>query len=247
MISENFKSVHSSDWEINFTQCAPNGKLRIVELCNLLQLTAAEHSITGGLSFNDMQSFDQAWVLGKLRLEIELLPKWQQNITITTWIEKLEGSQSLRNMEVFLDGKKIAGASTLWVVFNTILRRAEPLALDHDHFEKFAERHSTAEQVSRISFAKDAELINERSVQLSDLDIVNHVNNIKYLEWCLDALPIEMVLGRKLISLDMNFLRELNHLDNIQINHETQNLEDRFSITRKGKISCGIKLNWSTI
>jgi acyl-ACP thioesterase len=41
----------------------------------------------------------------------------------------------------------------------------------------------------------------ERKVSLSDLDIVNHVNNVKYLEWCLDL--VDLKLGQK--SFEMNF------------------------------------------
>ena len=35
-ISPNFTSVLSKDWEINFTQCTPNGYLKYTDLCNLL-------------------------------------------------------------------------------------------------------------------------------------------------------------------------------------------------------------------
>ncbi|HRN44519.1 MAG TPA: acyl-[acyl-carrier-protein] thioesterase, partial [Flavobacterium sp.] len=32
-ISPNFTSILSKDWEINFTQCAPNGFLKYTDLC----------------------------------------------------------------------------------------------------------------------------------------------------------------------------------------------------------------------
>jgi hypothetical protein len=41
------------------------------------QLTAASHSDMGGISFSDMQEFNQAWVLSKMRVEITELPKWR--------------------------------------------------------------------------------------------------------------------------------------------------------------------------
>jgi acyl-CoA thioesterase FadM len=78
-----------------------------VDLCNLLQLTAAEHSILGGLSFNDMQVFHQAWVLSRIRVEVTALPKWQDKVTVKTWIEDLHGARSVRNIEMYLDGKKL--------------------------------------------------------------------------------------------------------------------------------------------
>ena len=74
-IDPNFTSILSKDWEINFTQCTPSGYLKYTDLCNLLQLTAAAHSEVGGISFTDMQEFNQAWVLSRMRVEIIELPK----------------------------------------------------------------------------------------------------------------------------------------------------------------------------
>lgn len=243
-ISPNFTSVYTHQWDINFTQCAPNAYLSYVNLCNLLQLTAAEHSILGGLSFNDMQQFDQAWVLSRIRVEIAELPKWQDQVQIKTWIESLPGANSVRNMEMYLDGRKIVGASTFWAVLNTKLRKAEALALPHDHFEKFPEWHATDTPISRINVLKETELKAERRVALSDLDIVNHANNVKYLEWCLDTMPTDSILNRKLQSLEMNFLRELNWGDDIQVNAVAAEVPEFFTVTKNGKVCFAVQLDW---
>ncbi|MEO8516019.1 MAG: acyl-ACP thioesterase domain-containing protein [Flavobacterium sp.] len=243
-IATNFTSIYSHEWDINFTQCAPNGYLKYVDLCNLLQLTAAEHSILGGLSFNDMQVHHQAWVLSRIRVEIDSLPKWQDKVTVKTWIESLEGSRSIRNIEMYLDGNKIASATTFWAVFNTQLRKAEPLALPHDHFEKYPEHKATAESFSRINILQETEKIAQKTVVLSDLDIVNHVNNVKYLEWCLDTLQPKLILKQELKNFEMNFLRELNLNDTIEIGTATKDKETYFSVVKEGKVCFALVMNW---
>lgn len=239
-ISPNFTSVYSHEWDINFTLCASNAYLKYVDLCNLLQLTAAEHSILGGLSFNDMQQHHQAWVLSRIRIEIEALPKWQDKVSIKTWIENLEGSRSIRNIEMYLNGKKIAGATTYWAVFNTQHRKAEPLALPHEHFEKYPDHKATSQSFSRINVLQDTEKITERTVVLSDLDIVNHVNNTKYLEWCLDTMNPKTILKQEIKSLEMNFLRELNLNDQVEI-HSDEN-RNFFTVTKDNKVCFALVL-----
>ncbi len=233
-ISENFTSIYSHEWEINFTQCAPNGFLKYVDLCNLLQLTAAEHSIHGGLSFNDMQEHHQAWVLSRIRVEILELPKWQDKVVVKTWIESLEGNKSIRNIEMYLNDKKIAGATTYWAVFNTQLRKSEPLALPHEHFEKFPDWKATEKSFSRINITEDTKPVGERKVLLSDLDIVNHANNTKYLEWCLDTINPKTVLKKQINAFEMNFLRELNWNDTISINCNED--QSHFTVSKEGKV-----------
>jgi medium-chain acyl-[acyl-carrier-protein] hydrolase len=246
-IASNFTSILSKEFVINFTQCGPNGFLKYTELCNLLQLTAALHSEVGGISFSDMQESHQAWVLSRMRLEIDALPKWKDTITIKTWINSLENSRSIRALEISLNGKKIAGSETFWAVFNTKTRRPEALTLPFSHFELYPELKATEIPFSKIDLNHNFELVYEKPVYLSDLDIVNHVNNIKYLEWCLDFVDAKKIMSQELKSLDMNFLKELSLNDKIKIHKIDSKNVTTFSITKEEKTSFGLQLNWKNI
>jgi len=183
-----------------------------------------------------MQVHHQAWVLSRIRVEIYALPKWQDKVTVKTWIENLEGFRTIRNIEMYLDGKKIAGATTFWAVFNTQLRKAEALALPHDHFEIYPDHKATAESFSRINILQETEKVMDRTVLLSDLDIVNHANNVKYLEWCLDTLDAKTILKQEVKNIEMNFLRELNLNDTIEIRTSKKDNQNYFSVVKEGKV-----------
>lgn len=216
-IAPNFTSTLHQDWEINFLQCYPNGYLKYTELCNILQLTAGIHADLGGLSFSDMQAHHQAWVLGRMRIEISKLPKWRDLITVKTWIKSLENSRSLRCLEVFLNDEKIVGCETYWVVFNTQTRRPESLMLPHNHFEK-NNINAIKKPLEKINLSGiELEKIKDYAVQLSDLDIVNHTNNVKYLEWCLNLVETQLIFKQKITALEMNFIRELSLHDKVSI------------------------------
>lgn len=230
-IAPDFTSVFEQEWYVHFTQCNPNGKLKYTELCNYLQLTAGFHAEKGGISYTDMQAADQAWVLSRMRVEVDDLPRWGDTIIVRTWIVSLENSRSVRAMEVYRDGVKIAGCETFWAVINTKRRRPEELALPHAHFEKFGESFSTKDRVRRLQTVAVDATIAKRSVAVSDLDIVSHVNNVKYLEWCLDVADPETVLKNRLSALDMNFMRELVLGDEVAIASE----DNRYTVLKDGK------------
>lgn len=243
-ISPDFTSVYSQDWEINFLQCNPNGLLKHTEICNLLQLTAGSHAELGGLSFTDMQEHNQAWVLSRMRVEIDELPKWRDVVTVKTWIHDLQGSRSVRALEMYLGDRKIIGSSTYWAVFNTRLRKAEALALPHEHFEKFPDRYPTAEPFKKITLDHNAALHSEKKVLLSDLDIVFHANNVKYLEWCLDAIDHRPLLKGKLASFDMNYMRELQLGDSVQLYTSGDAAQTFFSVNKENSPCFALELNW---
>lgn len=242
-IAPNFTSILSKEFEINFTQCLPNGYLKYTELCNLLQLTAAVHSEIGGISFSDMQQFDQAWVLSRMRIEISALPKWKDTVTVKTWINSLENSRSVRALEMYVNGKKIVGCETFWAVFNTKKRRPELLTLAHDHFELFPDARATEEGFSKIDINPEKEEIFTKTVILSDLDIVNHVNNVKYLEWCMDLVDENIILKQKVKSFEMNFMKELSLRDQVVIHENVSEESIVFSITKEDKNCFALQLN----
>jgi medium-chain acyl-[acyl-carrier-protein] hydrolase len=243
-ISNQFTSVYSHDWEINFLQCTPNGLLKHTELCNLLQLTAGYHAELGGLSFTDMQLHDQAWVLSRMRVEVDELPKWRDTVTVKTWIYDLQGSRSVRALEMYIGDRKIVGSVTFWAVFNTRLRKPEALALPHEHFEKYPEKEATAETFKKINLLREAVIHIERKIVLSDLDIVFHANNVKYLEWCLDTVDHRPILKQQLASFDMNYMRELMLGDTVLLSKGAEDKQTYFTISKDDKPSFALELNW---
>ncbi|HEU0136292.1 MAG TPA: acyl-ACP thioesterase domain-containing protein [Flavobacterium sp.] len=243
-VASDFTSIFSKEWEINITQCAPNGQLRHTELCNLLQLTAAAHAEKGGISFSDMQQSDQAWVLSRMRIEFDSMPMVGQTISIKTWIVSLVNSRSVRALEVYLNGIKIIGCETFWAVFNTVKRRPEPLALPDEHFVKYPEHFPTSERVAKIKIPEDIPRTTSRQVKFSDLDIVNHVNNVKYLEWCLDAVDTQVLLTRPLSAIDMNFTKELVLDDQIEIHEYLTPHHSIYSIIKEAQMCFALRLEW---
>lgn len=243
-ISPSFTSTFSKKWEINFVQCYPNGQLKLTELCNIIQLTAGLHAELGGLSFSDMQVFHQAWVLSRMRVEVTDLPKWRDTVTVKTWIVEMYDSRSIRALELYVGDKKMVGALTFWVVLNTELRKPEALALPHDHFEFFPKNLPTRHTFEKINLNMETRFLKTKTVLLSDLDIVNHANNVKYLEWCLDCLNPKVILKNKIEAFDMNFLRELHWNDEVEIKASLEENQELMTVTKNGKISFALKLEY---
>jgi len=242
-ISSEFKSIFTKTWEIFISQCSPNSSLRYTDLSNLFQLTAAKHSDLGGMSYFEMQENNQAWVLSRMRLEMDHLPIWHQHVEVKTWIESLDGIRSVRNIEMLQNGKRIAGASSLWVVLNTVKKRPEAIAIDHSHLEKFPDLKATSKDYDRVDLHIETTKITNYIVKYSDLDIVKHVNNVKYLEWCLDYIPLDYLENNSIKAMDLNYLNELNYGDEISI--EISKLENNtlyFYIKKNNKICFALKI-----
>lgn len=243
-IAEDFKSIYSKEWEIYFSQCDPTAKIKLTELANLFQLTASEHASKGGLGFQDLQVNKQSWVMNRIRIEIDDLPCWNDIIEVETWIEILKGAKSIRDFSIIKNDKRLINATSLWAVFNTEKRRPDILQLDSSHIERFPDRKPTQKENIILEKEFEASFIKTYKVKFSDLDIVNHVNNTKYLEWCLDTINPEILLNHQIKAIEMNFLKELNLFNDIEIHQLKSEHKIQFRIQHKNEINflCNLEL-----
>lgn len=242
-ISPDFTSIYEQEFELSFLNCYPNGLLKYTDLCNFIQVVAGNHADLGGISYSDMQTKDQAWVVSRMRLEISKLPKWRDKVLVKTWIKTLENSRSIRCIEFYLNDEKIIGCETFWVVINTKTRKPDILALPHNHFEKF-DIDTTNSTTDKINTDKEFEKVGNKKVLFSDLDVVNHANNVKYLEWCLDYENPKNLLLSKVKAFDMNFMRELNLNNEAIIAKSSNDTESIFTISLEDKMAYALKIEW---
>lgn len=209
-ISPRFKSKHYKEWNVYFPQCYPNAFLKLQEMANFFQITASEHANLGGVGFSDLQEYKQSWVLNRMRIEIDEMPGWLNEIQVNTWVEELRGAKSTRDFTIEREGKKLVGVSSLWAIFNTERRRPDVLSINTDHIERFPDLHATEIPNQKVNLEVNFTEQFEYKVQFSDIDIVNHVNNTKYLEWCLNYMDPQIVLQNKIKAIDLNFMREIS-------------------------------------
>lgn len=225
-ISPLFESIYKQEFEVDYFDCDINGNLKIADFCKLIQMVASNHAVLGGISYWDLQAVKQAWVINKFRLEIKALPKWQDKIKIVTWIQKLDGIRSTRNFEVFILDKKIATASSLWVILNTERRRPEFMTLPHDHFIKYENKRAIEGEFYKFNQEYNKQKLKDYTVKYSDLDMVKHVTNIKYIEWIIDAIKdknievntiphlVEMIFQKELLYKEKCVISQVLDTDN---------------------------------
>jgi len=101
--------------------------------------------------------------------------------------------------------------------------------------------------VKKVDLYDEMKDINQRKVVLSDLDIVNHVNNVKYLEWCLDLLDYKTILKQNISTIDMNFMKELMLNDEVSINEFQEEDKVTYSIVKDSKPCFALQLGFNKI
>uniref|UniRef100_A0A7S5LEX2 Acyl-[acyl-carrier-protein] hydrolase n=1 Tax=Koelreuteria paniculata TaxID=43168 RepID=A0A7S5LEX2_KOEPA len=194
----------------------------IETLMNHLQETALNHVKTAGLlddgfgSTPEMYKKNLIWVVTRMQVVIDRYPTWGDVVQVETWVSA-SGKNGMRRDWLIRDcktGQPLTRASSVWVMMNKLTRRLskmpdevrgeiEPYFMNSDPIVDEDSRKlpklddNTADYVRR-----------GLSPRWSDLDVNQHVNNVKYIGWILESAPQAILESHELASMTLEYRRE---------------------------------------
>ena len=145
-------------------------------------------------------------------------PGWDDAITIETWPRGLDRLFAMRDFKISNEkGDIIGDATTSWLIVDINTHRPARIT---DEIIKIVTRDDTIfpPRSEKIEFTEKLSEVYRRKVGFADLDIVGHVNNVSYMAWCMDAIPLETHLNNKIAEIEINFLSEAKYGEEIQLN-----------------------------
>ncbi len=227
--------MYQKQYEISTFLTNAQGKLGLYQLLNLLQDIAAEHAEKLGFGFADMIRMNMFWVLTRQKLHMKYWPQNHETITIKTWLRLQDGASSNREFTIHMGENCIGECTTRWVSLDGLTRR--PVNFDRTKFLFQIEDMGTVSFDSHKIPSFKGELLTGFKVRNSDIDLNMHVNNTKYAQWILDAIPFNNHFGHLLTDYAVNFLAESKLSDNIFIEKgvEDKNLEESFKTYFQGR------------
>ena len=111
----------------------------------------------------------------------------------------------------------IGKATTSWLMIDGKTKRpirTDILAQRLPHIEA---TYAIDEPCGKIENISNPEFINEVKVGYTDIDINQHLNNVRYIEYILNCFPTELYRTNRINRLQVNFLSESRYNDQIRL------------------------------
>ncbi len=199
--------------EVDFTNL-----LRLDSLFIFLQDTAAAHADKLDLGYTSLIKHNYAWVLSWSKVVIASLPGFGDEIRIKTWPKKKYKLYSLRDFLIY-DQKEeiIIKATTAWLPINLTSKRiidTSNLPAPINYQENETALDALPGKVSELS---SREFVFNRQIRYTDIDLNQHVNNIKYIEMIMDCFTREQHEKFTVKSITVNFVSESKYNDSIDV------------------------------
>lgn len=212
-------NIFSQHFKISSFDLNPQGQARLTTMANFFQEIAYHHANELGLGYEAMKRMNHIWALSRMRIRMHRYPVWNENIRIETWPSGAEKLFALRDFRVLdAEGREIGMASTAWLILDLETHRLiRPKELMEQFKMIIHDLQMFGSPLDKITYPGETSVLNQHKVLFSDLDIVGHVNNVKYMEWCIDAHTTEENAGRNIQEFEINFNHEALLGDSITI------------------------------
>jgi len=201
-------------------------EMTLASLMCYLQDAAGYHSTNLGANALVLAEENKAWILMRLRVDIERMPTLYEEFTLETWPQKAsvhyERDFLLRDMK----GKVIVRAVTMWIIMNVkereILRDAE---VDYGKIELISER-AIKDRIVKVKTPGKSVYAMERPITYSLLDFNRHLNNTKYMDLMMDCLGMHFLEKNRVDRVEINFIHEVLEGDTLVLGMDRSQEED---------------------
>lgn len=195
-----------------------NGKIKISSIFNYMQEAATNHAANLNLGCEQLLDKELFWALSRVKIDIWDFPKHGDEIKIETWPKGTEKLFALRDFRIYNSQNQIiAKATSAWLIIDSEKLRPRRPKLFIETIGDFKNDHALSEVPGKISEYEKKELIFEKRIGYSDIDINQHMNNVKYIELITDSFSQAIFKEKKIKSMQVNFLSECKFGDEIQI------------------------------
>lgn len=171
------------------------GRLSWHLLGNHLLRCASLHAGQHGFGYDSMQAHHHAWVLSRLVIELDEMPRTGEHYVIETWVNRIyrqftDRLFAITNPE---NGKAYGYAFSTWALIDTTSRQPMDLGdLPNGGFsDLLLDCNVPITGPGRIRLKQTDAPVRTRQAYYTDLDINGHVNSIRYIEMMLDLFPAE--------------------------------------------------------
>lgn len=178
-------------------------------MCDMILYVAGQDAHNRGFGIDALAGRNFGWVLSRMCVEIDYLPKEYQPFTIHTWISDYNRLSSTRNFTLTdEDGREFGRAVSQWCMIDFDSRMPVDMnTLAKVHDGTIVDCPSPCERPRRLT-AVGGESIAEHKVAYSDIDFNRHMNTMRYIDIIFDSMPIEVPEKLESLRMDVNFLKE---------------------------------------
>ena len=201
------------------------GSVTIIRMLDRMQRIADVHATVLGVGRDDLSKKNLVWMSARSAVRVCREIRMNERITIRTWTGQNTHASCPRYF-AFVDeqGACIGEGSTIWMLIEPDTRKiVSPQKADLP--EIYVKTDRAEPEFLPIPRMSRIDAVETRVPRYSDIDINGHVNNVRYVNWVLDALPIQKLRDCFVTTLQVNYRQEIRPIDVCTLELQQEDME----------------------
>lgn len=192
------------------------GELHVHSLMQYLQELASSHAETLGWGYKHLKKKNCFWVLVNLKIIINRLPAWKDEVLIQTWPSGHDRLKAYREFQGFDNGNnELFRAGSEWMILDH--KNGRPLNLKDVDFGVTGKSERIIDNLKRLKPSENYSKAGSIIVPYSSIDVNGHVNNTEFIKWGNDLLRKEKLLSNEIDSIQITFLSEIFENEELEL------------------------------
>ena len=208
--------IVENEYTVKLSEIDRNNKVTNKAILSYLEDVGGKHSNIAGYGILDIPKTHLTWLLLEWKLQVIRRPNYNEKIKVTTWSKDTVKCYAYRDFEIYDEqGILIVRATSKWVLVNTEKVRIVKVEPElHKKYkpelDKFAfKENGEKNDFPKIQVPEEYQYETEYVVRKSDIDVINHMHNLNYMDLANEALPDEVYKLGELNNVRITYKREI--------------------------------------
>lgn len=192
---------------LDFNDVDYMGNYKLTSLFSTLAWLATKNALEIGMWNNEMRK-QYGWVVAKQTMKLKEPIRADDSIEIETSVDKGTFVTFPRNYYIKKENELVGTIASVWTLIDLEKRSIvapKRVGLNVPDIKC----QIPLETPKTIKEDIEMELVSQRKVMYSDLDVNQHMNNARYLEWACDLVDLDFYKTKYIKELSINYRKEI--------------------------------------
>lgn len=244
MVANRYNEKH----RVVFYETDVTKNINIGMLVDLMMLASENQSEQLGIGTGKVNDLGYGWVITQHVLEIERLPKVNEEVKIWTEADSYNKYFCYREFGIDdLDDNPLVRMHTIFVLMDFKNRKISQIV--PELIIPFgATETPKVKRYKNVKKIKEIDNHKKYQVRFMDIDSNHHVNNVHYFDWMLDTLDYGFLSKHTLKKINIQYKQEITYGDivtsNVQIINSNDTITTLHEVKNNDKVSCLAECEW---
>lgn len=202
-------NAHTLPFELQAADTDFAGRWKPASILSYMQILADKHAELLQCSQRNIEPEGVAWVIARLRVDMERYPVYGDNIRMTTWPGRPDRLTFPRYFKFEDAAGSLCGTATSKYMMIRIATHEFVKPADTDVYRLIDQlREEENPQPERIRLKEPTRPVVWRAPAFSDIDMNRHMNNARYAEWVCDLFGTARFEHHALSRLQINYVSD---------------------------------------